>query len=84
LIIDIRRPDGIARATPNTYSRESTDYSGAALVTYGGAGGLEVPLNQSSSVRLVEEPPKRAGLGTLMQSVKKDVQVPEFDMSAIF
>jgi len=45
---------------------------------------LEVPLIASPSPRPVEEPPKRSGLGTLMQAAKRDVQVPEFDMSAFF
>lgn len=45
---------------------------------------LEVPLIATPSPKPMEEPPKRAGLGTLMQTAKKDVQVPEFDMSAFF
>ena len=45
---------------------------------------MEVPVIASPSPRPIEEPPKRTGLGTLMQTAKKDVQVPEFDMSAFF
>jgi hypothetical protein len=41
-----------------------------------------VPEDAEASPMPAEEPPKRTGLGTLMQTAKKDVQMPEFDLSA--
>lgn len=44
------------------------------------AGSIGSPLPLETPVG--ETAPRRTGLGSLMQSAKRDVQVPEFDMSA--
>jgi hypothetical protein len=68
--------------TPTHASTLTTQIQHSALTAV--PEGIEVPLAASPSPRPMEEPPKRAGLGTLMQTAKKDVQVPDFDMSAFF
>ena len=66
--------------TPTHAISPTTHMQHASLTTV--PEGKEVPLMTSPSPIPIEEPPKRTGLGTLMQTAKKDVQVPEFDMSA--
>jgi len=57
-----------------------TDTSHGHLSSVPEANELQIP------TPAVEEPSARGrtGLGSLMQTAKRDVQVPEFDMGAFF
>jgi len=51
------------------------------------SGSPERRYSNAISEELKEEPDllaRKAGLGSLMKSAKKDVKVPEFDMNAFF
>ena len=82
MIIDIDVQTGMPEPvpTPSHANPSTAQIQHSSLTTV--PEGMEVPLVTSPSPQPMEEPPKRTGLGTLMQTAKKDVQVPEFDMSA--
>lgn len=84
MIIDIDVQTGMPEPFPTpTHANPPTtqiEHSSLAVVPE----DTEAPLMSSPSPAPIEEPPKRTGLGTLMQTAKKDVQVAEFDMSAFF
>ena len=83
-IIDIDVQTGMPEPfpTPTHANPPTTQMQHSSLVMV--PEDMEAPLFASPSPRPIEEPPKRTGLGTLMQTAKKDVQVAEFDMSAFF
>ena len=84
MIIDIDVQAGMPEPFPTTTSANppTTQMQHAPLAVV--LEDTEAPVVASPSPKPIEEPPKRTGLGTLMQTAKKDVRVPEFDMSAFF